>query len=169
MNESSTPTPEVKDQKSPAKDKPQDKPQDKPPVKAKAKAKAKGSKPTSKAKAKGSKPASKAKAGKALTLEQAQQEAQSQMQSHSASMGQIIGFMSQKKNLGETFSPSQIATGIGEGITDRDVRKALQKQGLAGSEGKAGVIQAGDYFLYLRKSGNRNAYQLVPEGTAPRS
>ena len=138
---------------------PTTKPGTKPP-KGKGKTKPKA-KPRATTKAKGK--------AKPLTLEQAQKAAQEQMKTHSASMTQIVGFMSRKKNVGEVFSPAQIAAGIGNGATDRDVRKALQKQGLAGSEGKSGVIQTGDYFLYLVKSGNRNQYRLVPEGTPPPS
>jgi len=114
-------------------------------------------------------PKPKAPKPKAFTLEQAQKAAQAQMQTHSASMIQIVGFLSRKKNVGEALSPAQIAAGIGNGATDRDVRKTLQKQGLAGSEGKTGVIRTGDYFLYLNKAGNKNQYRLLPQGTPPPS
>lgn len=122
-----------------------------------------GQKPKSKARK--SSPDRSKKGG--LSLEEAQKAAQDRMQTHSASMTQIVGFLGRKKNAGEAFSPGQIATGIGNGATDRDVRKVLQKQGLSGSEGKTGVIRTGDYFLYLSKSGNRNQYRLLPEGTPP--
>ena len=104
---------------------------------------------------------------KKVTLAQAQQSAQAEMQTHSASMTQIVDFLTRKKNRGEVFSPTQIAAGIGHGVTDRDIRKTLQKNGLASSEGKAGVIQSGPWFLYLSKSGNRNGYRALPEGTPP--
>jgi hypothetical protein len=79
-------------------------------------------------------------------------------------MTQIMGFLTRKPNIGKLFSPDQVATGIGEGVTGKSVRRTLQKQGLAGTEGKQAVIQSGEHFLYLSKEGNRNRYRAVPKG-----
>ncbi len=97
------------------------------------------------------------------TLAQAQEAAQINLQSHSASLDGITGFLSSKKNLGKLFTPSQIAAGMGNGIGDRDVRKTLQKAGLA--KGKQPVIESGDRWLHLTKAGNRNQYAATAAGT----
>ena len=92
-----------------------------------------------------------------VSLEDAQANSQKQMASQSASLDEIKSFLTRKANKGKYFSPAQIATGLGEGISDKSVRKSLQKAGLA--KGKAAVIAADEkIWLGLGKSGNRNGY-----------
>ena len=100
-----------------------------------------------------------------LSLVQAQAKQQAQMGSNSASLEQIRGFLSKKGNRGKYFTPSQIATAIGEGTTDKGIRKTLQKAGLA--KGKETVIETDSLWLCLAKSGNKNAYCAVTPGTTP--
>lgn len=100
---------------------------------------------------------------KKQTLAQAQSAAQVNLQSHSASIDQIGSFLSRKANLGKLFTPTEIAAGMGNGIGDRDIRKTFQKAGLA--KGKEGVIESGERWLHLNKSGNRNQYAATEIGT----
>ena len=100
-----------------------------------------------------------------LSLVQAQAKQAAQMGSNSASLGQIRTFLSDKKNKGKYFSPGEIATAIGEGTTDKGVRKTLQKAGIA--KGKETVIESDSLWLCLAKSGNKNAYCAVNVGTTP--
>jgi len=101
---------------------------------------------------------------KTRTLAQAQQQAQANMASGSASFEQVHNFLANKKNRGKYFSPGQIAAGIGEGCTDKAVRKALQRAGLA--KGKQAAIAASEKdWLALHKSGNRNTYTCFNAGS----
>ena len=102
-----------------------------------------------------------------VSLGQAQQSAQSQMESGSASLDQVHAFLSRKPNKGKYFGPGQIAVGIGDGCTDKSVRKAMQRAGLA--KGKNAVIAApGDKdWLALHKAGNRNTYCAFTANTNP--
>ena len=104
---------------------------------------------------------------KAVSLADAQAQSKANMQTSSASFGAITAFLSKKSNQGKYFSPTAIATAIGEGVTDKSVRKTLQKQGLAAN--KQGVIESGNdkLWLALAKQGNKNTYCAFPAETAP--
>lgn len=116
-------------------------------------------------KAKKNSKSSKGSKSSRLSLVQAQAKQQAQMGSNSASLEQIRGHLSAKKNRGKYFTPNEIATAIGNGVTDKGVRKAMQKAGLA--KGKSAVIESGGLWLCLGKAGNRNGYCAVTEGTDP--
>ena len=103
-----------------------------------------------------------AKSSGGQSLAQAQATAQKSMTSGSASFDQVHAFLAKKANRGLYFSPGQIAIGIGEGCTDKAVRKSLQNAGLA--KGKQGVIEAGADWLALHKAGNRNTYTAFNAG-----
>ena len=115
------------------------------------------------------KPAKKAapKSSKSVSLGDAQKSAQANMESGSASLEQVHAFLSKKANRNKYFGPGQIAVGIGDGCTDKSVRKAMQRAGLA--KGKNAVIAApGDKdWLALHKSGNRNTYCAFTAQTNP--
>jgi len=114
-----------------------------------------------------SKTASKGSRKSAVSLGQAQSQANANMDNGSASLEQVHSFLSKKANKGKYFGPGQIAVGIGEGCTDKSVRKAMQRAGLA--KGKNAVIAApGDKdWLALHKAGNRNTYCSFPAGSNP--
>ncbi|MCK5616876.1 hypothetical protein KAR91_84220 [Candidatus Pacearchaeota archaeon] len=108
---------------------------------------------------------------KKLTLAEGQAAAQANLASHSASLDAIRDFLFAKPQVGTLMSPAKIAEGLGNGITDKDVRKTMQKSGLA--SGKTGLIETGpegSVWIYLAKDGNRNRYGAVPNGdSAPKS
>ena len=104
---------------------------------------------------------------KGVSLGQAQASAQANMDNGSASLEQVHSFLSRKANKGKYFGPGQIAVGIGDGCSDKSVRKAMQRAGLA--KGKNAVIAApGDKdWLALHKAGNRNTYCAFPANSNP--
>ena len=107
------------------------------------------------------------KAKKAVSLADAQKQSKANMQTSSASLASITQFLAKKSNRGKYFSPNAIATAIGEGVTDKSVRKSLQKAGLAAS--KDAVIESSDnkLWLALAKQGNKNTYCAFDAKTQP--
>ncbi len=101
----------------------------------------------------------------AQSLAQAQSRAKQNMDSGAASLEQVHGFLATKKNRGKYFSPTDIAVGLGEGVSDKSVRKVLQRAGLA--KGKQAVIEAPGSrdWIALHKAGNKNTYSAFTAGS----
>lgn len=101
-----------------------------------------------------------------MSLEQANQKAKAQFSGGTNANEVFIILLANK---GKALSPVELAEKIGETVTPKNVRNAMQKNGL--SKHQNAVIEADlngkRYWIHLTKlTGGRNAYKLTNKGTA---